>query len=163
MSEFRTAGVVRRGLSLSFDALFGVAFTVAGYALGLFDATPFHPPPDWFWTEWWLKHWLDAPSVFVVPVVSFAIATLLWVATWEATTGRTPGDRLAGLRVIDAAGERPNPLRIALRTLGMMLNVASLGLGWLWIVVSPCRRGWHDLLSGTWTALNADTQNSRHP
>jgi uncharacterized RDD family membrane protein YckC len=150
----RTAGLVRRGLSIVIDILFGVAATAVTYLVGLFDASLFSPPPDWFWTEWWLKHWLDAPSSFFGPIVFFAVTTLIWTSTWEGLAGRTPGDRLAGIRVVDGNGERPGTVRVVLRAVGVVLNLASLGLGWLWIVVSPSRRGWHDLLSGTWVVLS---------
>lgn len=154
--DIRTVGLVRRAVAILFDASFGAAATAVGYAVGLFDASPFSPPPDWFWTEWWLRHWLDSPAVFIVPLSFFLIASILWTVVWEATTGRTPGDRVMGMRVIDGAGDRPGPLRMGARTAGIVLNIASLGLGWLWVAVSPARRGWHELLSGTYTVVNRD-------
>ncbi|PYJ14581.1 MAG: RDD family protein, partial [Verrucomicrobia bacterium] len=37
-----------------------------------------------------------------------------------------------------------------LRSLGTVVSVAPLGLGFLWIIWSREKRGWHDFLARTW-------------
>lgn len=150
MIEVRTAGILRRGAALAVDGLVAILVILLGYAVGVFEGAPFRPPPDWFWTEWWFKYWLDDPRVFFDPVIGFAVVLWLWTAAWDLAAGRTPGDRLLSIELVDSDGDRPSPLRNIARSMAVLLNVGSLGLGWLWIVVSPTRRAWHDYLSGTW-------------
>ena len=146
----RTVGLVRRGLSVAVDASTALLAVVAGFAFELFDASIFSPEPGWFWTEWLLKFWLDDPSQLFRPAVWWVGITISWVVGWELASGRTPGDRLLGIRVVDSEGEVPHPVRVGLRALGIVLNTASFGLGWLLGFVTPGRRALHDVISGTY-------------
>lgn len=152
-TTLRTAGLLRRAGALTVDAIAAALATLVGFATGLFEMSVFRVPPDWFWTEWWFKFWLDSPEVLVRPVVGFALFLLLWTALLEAWRGRTLGDAIFGLRVVQSDGWEPTKLRVLVRTLGNLLNVATLGLGWLWIIVSPSRRGLHDYLSATFVVV----------
>ena len=63
--------------------------------------------------------------------------------------GKTVGKWLFGLRVV-SADQKPITYRQALvRWLGALIS-AIFGLGFLWILFSQEKRGWHDLLAGTW-------------
>jgi uncharacterized RDD family membrane protein YckC len=63
--------------------------------------------------------------------------------------GRTVGKWLFGLRVV-GVGQRPVTYGQAMiRWIGAVLS-APLALGFLWILWSREKRGWHDLLAGTW-------------
>lgn len=68
--------------------------------------------------------------------------------------GQTPGMRAWGLRVEMTDG-RPLGLPAATRRLAATaLSAAALGLGFLWVLLDPQRRAWHDRLSTTrvvWT------------
>ena len=154
MRDVRTAGIVRRGAALAIDAMFALGLVAVLYGAGVFRGEPFRPPADWFWTEWWFKTWLDDPRVFIDPVIGFCALLWAWTSGWEAANGRTPGDRLLRIRVVDRYGDRPTVARQLARAAATLLNVGSLGLGWLWIVVSPTRRAWHDYASGTWTIVD---------
>lgn len=150
MREQRTSGLLRRGLALAIDALFAAMVLGLGYATGLLDSAPFRPDPGWFWTEWWLRIWLDDTSVFVVPAMAFFVLVWLWTLGWEFAASRTPGDRLLQIEVVDSDGMRPAWYRLLIRGLAVWVNIATLGLGWLLGFVSPSRRAFHDLVSGTW-------------
>lgn len=63
--------------------------------------------------------------------------------------GQTIGKWLLGLRVVGANRE-PITYRQALIRCGGMLVSAFLGLGFLWVLFSREKRGWHDLLARTW-------------
>ncbi|MCA9670636.1 MAG: RDD family protein [Myxococcales bacterium] len=75
---------------------------------------------------------------------------LLYALIFVALTGRTPGLRLLGARVINVYGERPEWWRVVLRCLAMMLSVALAGLGLLWIGFDREKRGLHDWIAGTY-------------
>jgi hypothetical protein len=54
-----------------------------------------------------------------------------------------------GLRVITASGRLPKRSVAGRRLLGMALCVATLGIGFLFVLVDDRRRGLHDLVAGT--------------
>lgn len=83
----------------------------------------------------------------------FAIYNLFF---W-ATTGRTPGKALMGLRVVTTDGKRVSSLRALLRLIGYVVSALPLFLGFLWSLIDDRRQGLHDKLADTcvvytWTA-----------
>jgi uncharacterized RDD family membrane protein YckC len=91
---------------------------------------------------------------YVIGLLSFSVvATLLYILynlIFWALTGQTPGKALIGLRIVGKNGQQVNPLRGLLRLIGYLLGFVTLGFGFLWILVSDRRQGWHDLLAGTY-------------
>lgn len=148
-TRLETAGLMRRLPAIAVDVLPALLLVWVFYAVGIFDSAIFRPPDDWFWTEWLLKYWLDNPSVIVLPAATIVGMGILTSATAEAINGRSLGGRLLGLRVIDKKGFEVGTGRIAVRALGSILNVGTLGLGYLWVFVSRYRRGLHDFIAGT--------------
>jgi uncharacterized RDD family membrane protein YckC len=72
-----------------------------------------------------------------------------FVFFWS-TTGQTPGNRLLGIRVIDARTlTPPRPSRALRRFVGLILAALPLCIGVLWILVDDRRRGWHDTFART--------------
>ena len=144
----KTAGFLRRSLAALIDLPAAVALTALLGVTGVIDATPMSPPNDWFWTEWLLKSWLDAPSLVLTPIaVCIGLATLIFAVgdsqKWSL------GNRLMKVRVVDADGARPTLAQFLLRWIGWCLSLATLGLGHLLGLVSPSRRTLADYLSGT--------------
>lgn len=152
----RAASLWRRALAVGIDSGTALVAIAVGFLFGAFDASVFRPEPGWFWTEWALRYWLDAPHTYVRPIAAWLVLSASWVLGWELVSGRTPGDRLLRLEVVDRDGDPPHPARIGLRALGVAVNIATLGLGWLWAFVSPSRRALHDVISGTTVALHED-------
>lgn len=63
--------------------------------------------------------------------------------------GQTVGKWLLGLRIV-GANQAPITYRQALvRWAGSWVS-ALMGAGLLWILFHPQKRGWHDLMAGTW-------------
>jgi len=58
--------------------------------------------------------------------------------------------RALGLKVIDVYGEPPSVTRSALRTLGYLAGLATLGLGFVWVGFDAEKRGLHDWIAGTY-------------
>jgi uncharacterized RDD family membrane protein YckC len=80
--------------------------------------------------------------------VGFFIGGSVFVAFW-ALVGQTPGMRLLSIR-LDVSGSREIGLRRAFRRLlAIPLSLLPAGLGFLAILLSPERRGWHDRIAGT--------------
>jgi uncharacterized RDD family membrane protein YckC len=64
--------------------------------------------------------------------------------------GQSIGQRLVGLRIIRTDGAPLGYRTIMLRHLiGYPLSLFCLGLGFLWMIIDPKQRGWHDKLAGT--------------
>lgn len=81
-----------------------------------------------------------------------AVGVLLW-AVYEylflVYGGRTPGMRLAKIRIATFKGRAPDFRRRQLRVLGLYLSVLSLGMGVLWCFVDVDSLCWHDRISQT--------------
>ena len=153
-SETPTAGLIRRVPALIIDTLPALGVVTICYATGLFDAAVFSPEEGWFWTEWLLRYWLDSPWVLISPVATLLGLAMLTSAGLEAAWSTSLGGRVLGLRVVDEDAFDISAGRAAGRFLAALINVASLGLGYLWIVVSRYRRGWHDILTGTYVIVD---------
>ena len=75
--------------------------------------------------------------------------TVGYFVTFWATTGQTPGDRVFGVRVVDAGGVRLRPRRAVLRFVGLTLAALPLFAGFLIILIDERRRGLHDWIART--------------
>ena len=81
-------------------------------------------------------------------LVGFLVGGSTFVAFW-ALVGQTPGMRLLSIH-LDVGGSREVGLRRAIRRLfAVPLALLPAGLGFLAILLSPERRGWHDRIAGT--------------
>ena len=72
--------------------------------------------------------------------------------------GKTPGKALLGLRVVSKRGERLGPLRSFLRVPAYLVSYAFFCLGFIWIMISKERRGWHDFLVGSCVVYDWDAR-----
>jgi uncharacterized RDD family membrane protein YckC len=95
-------------------------------------------------------------------------AALLWSAAYFAffwsANGQTPGDRLLGIRVEDAAHARPISTRRALvRVLVLPLSFIPLCAGILLILVDGRRRALHDWLTRTVVVYAPEEPPVVHP
>jgi uncharacterized RDD family membrane protein YckC len=128
------AGIVTRTVANAVDFAVVVCVLVAGYA------------------SWFAARFLIHPAQFSAPRPPYGAVLLAggvvllgyFTASW-ATTGRTYGDHLLGLRVVDSRGERMR-WRLAV-TRAALCVVFPLGL--FWSVVSSTRRSVQDILLRT--------------
>lgn len=74
----------------------------------------------------------------------------LYLGLFWHLSGRTPGQKLLRVRVVDTSGRRPGPVRTAVRVLATLAGGVPGALGWLWIAVDLEKRAWHDWLAGTY-------------
>jgi uncharacterized RDD family membrane protein YckC len=78
------------------------------------------------------------------------IATIGYFAFFWSASGQTPGNRLLGIRVVDARSGRPLPGRRAfVRVFALVLSALLLCAGFLMILVDSRRRALHDRLVGS--------------
>ena len=130
----RRAGIVTRVAANTVDLVVVIVIlcliygVIAGIGF-LLNPSSFHWPSSLGWT---------------IPVIGFVIVMPYLTLSWCAT-GRTYGDALFGLRVVNYKGER---LRIA----GATLRAAActiFPIGLLWVAVSPANRSLQDVLLRT--------------
>lgn len=79
----------------------------------------------------------------------WAVGGSLYLVSFWSLVGQTPGMRFLGIR-LDASGSTRIPPRQAVRRLiGAVLAAIPLGAGFLAILFSDRRRGWHDRIGDT--------------
>ena len=86
--------------------------------------------------------------------VILALAWVIWSAGYFvffwSTTGQTPGNRIMGIRVLDARGRGPlKPRRAALRVVGLVLAAIPLFAGYLMMLWDDRARCFQDRLART--------------
>ncbi len=131
-------GIVTRAVAAAMDlALVSLTLSIASGLLASIVPT--------------VTGWGDGLSIWGVlsfGAAGFLIGGSLFVAFWSLI-GQTPGMRLLSIR-LDVKGSREVGLRTALRRLlAIPLALLPLGLGFLAILLSPERHGWHDRIAGT--------------
>jgi uncharacterized RDD family membrane protein YckC len=126
----RRAGIVTRTTAAVVDALVvvgivaAVYLTIAGAAF-LVNPRSFHWPNNLGWS---------------LPVVGFVVVVPYLTLTW-CTTGRSYGDALFGLRVVNAHGKRMGLVVAALRA--VLYVIFPIGL--FWVAVSRKNKSLQDI------------------
>jgi uncharacterized RDD family membrane protein YckC len=92
-------------------------------------------------------HWNRSGSV-VVAAISVVWLFLYFAYSW-ATTGKTPGMVLMGIRVVRADGAHAEPWRAVVRTLILPISIALFFVSIPLILVLRAHQAPHDLVAGT--------------
>ncbi len=130
----RRAGIVTRLLASIVDV--AVVIAILGAIYGAIVAVAFLVNPRSF-------HW-PAGLGWSIPVIGLVVAVPYLTLSW-CTTGRTYGDTLLGLRVVNYRGERMQIPGAALRAVACTL----FPIGVLWIAVSRANRSLQDVVLRT--------------
>ena len=78
------------------------------------------------------------------------VVSAIYMALFWYLFGSTLGQLLFGLRVVRSDGSQFLSLpQVVVRVIGFYISMAVFFLGFLWILIDPGRRGWHDKLAGT--------------
>jgi len=145
----KRAGVVTRSIAGAADLVVVVIVMIAAYA------------------GWATALFLARPRSFTFPDtrpslaggIGYLVLTLYLAVAW-ASTGRTYGKRVMGLRVINRRGERMRPLPSLLRA----ILCVAFPIGLLWAAVSSQNRSLQDILLRTSVVHDWSTQRpGRHP
>ena len=151
----RVAGFLRRTLAGSID--FAVLLLTAGLLnaglLALVGAEPLIGNTRGLAMLFAILD-LDAASV-VRYLAPFLVMSVFYLTLFWTITGRTPGGRVLGLRVVGPTGEPPRAPWALTRAVGHLVGLAAGALGWLWTALDPEKRGWHDHLGRTHVVRDA--------
>lgn len=91
-------------------------------------------------------------------LVTFVFYSWFWLHG-----GQTLGMRAWRLQVVDAHldGRPLNLLQCLSRFLMAIISLSALGLGYLWVLLSPSGDTWHDTVSGTRTLILPKEENKK--
>jgi hypothetical protein len=80
---------------------------------------------------------------------AFALVWFVYNLVFLKKLGTTPGKRLLKLKVISMDGGPLDKKQRVMRSAVSLLSGYAGGLGYLWALFEPQRRGWHDLMADT--------------
>jgi uncharacterized RDD family membrane protein YckC len=86
----------------------------------------------------------SAASLAMIFVVSLIYHVVCW-----GYGGQTPGKMLMRVQVVGQNGEEIGYGRAFVRWIGYFIALIPFGLGFIWVLFDPRRRGLHDVLAGT--------------
>lgn len=81
------------------------------------------------------------------PLLVFIGLYFMFTISWS---GRSLGQRLLSMRVVDRHGQPPSVLIAGLRAIAQLAGLVAYALGPLWIAIDSERRALHDLVAGTY-------------
>lgn len=101
----------------------------------------------WYGASYWTDDiFLQGPADFVVSYLLPFLYTILFWCMVQATAGKMA----FSARIVDEKFGTPVGWhRYVLRYLCYYLSLLPFGLGFLWVMFDPKKRGWHDRIAGT--------------
>ncbi|PIE17257.1 MAG: hypothetical protein CSA66_06240 [Proteobacteria bacterium] len=146
----RVAPTWRRGLAVGIDALPLVTiWLLATFALASAAGVP-QPLGPWNLLDRVVDYINARPNVVLGAAGLLALLLFALPLGAQLLLGDTPGARIMGVTLVDRAGRRPRPRRLAAHCALRVLSVALLLAGVLWALADPARRTLHDRLAGVW-------------
>jgi len=142
MNDFPYGGFWRRSMAFSTDKLILQILSLIVYYIGARIMSPGYGIIDisspYFYTLLW--------SYYGVALV----LDMVYFTYFHGVSGQTPGKRLFGLRVIQVSGAPMTMGTAFLRWVGYLISKIFIYLGFIWIAFSKRKRGWHDMIAGTY-------------
>lgn len=90
------------------------------------------------------------PQLVAIYFLFALLCALIFAAFVSVRYSGTPGNLLLNCQIVDANTGNPVTLKqSARRSLGMVLTLATLGLGFLWILFNKNKQALHDRISDT--------------
>jgi uncharacterized RDD family membrane protein YckC len=85
----------------------------------------------------------------------FLLMSALYFGLFLAITGRTVGQAVMKVRVVNRHGERPSFLEAGVRLVASFLGLLPAAIGSLWMAFDLERRAFHDLVAGTYVVRDS--------
>ena len=146
--RLKGATTFRRAAAAVVDLLAVNGLAALPWLLGVASLDVYVAPSSRFQIDHLLELWILRPMSMLGPVLWWAALWIAWHVLWVyLASGQTPGCKLLRLRFLDRCADPLRWTHIAARAAGHALSIATLGLGWAWVLVSGERRSWPDLLS----------------
>lgn len=104
---------------------------------------------------------LTVPSVPWLVATAYAIWAFLYFSYPWATSGKTLGMAVLGIRVVARDGSPVTPRQAVVRFFGLQLSFLTLGLGFVGIIIGREHRALQDVLAGTAVVYSWDARGAR--
>lgn len=149
------AGFISRAAAFILDILIVIVIIVV---LGLAIALPLEQflgididncPPVTAWQDLLNLKTLTCYSAKWLRLAAVALAGPVYYTLFWTMSGQTPAQYLLGLRVVRIDGKRMAFHRAVIRYIGYFVSLATLGLGFLWVLIDDRRQGLHDKMART--------------
>lgn len=135
-SQLPAAGLIRRLLAAAYDLLLVASiWLIAGFIALPFSGGKAIAPGET------LFH-----ALYILYLYSVSFGFLGWFWTHG---GQTLGMRAWRLRVLQYDGTAMTWRQALLRFLVAILSWSAFGLGFIWVLIDPQQRTWHDIASAT--------------
>ena len=95
----------------------------------------------------------------LLPIVAFLILIGYPLILWSLT-GQTVGKYAMGVKIVRMDGQPMGFFNSVRRLFGYVISFLVLGLGFIWILVSNLRQGWHDNIAGTYVIYSWDAKSN---
>jgi uncharacterized RDD family membrane protein YckC len=159
--EGEYAGFVTRAIAFIIDmliieltvfAITGVVIMIIGFFASLYNTLPWASEGRFEPVTLWTAGIITTLTLFVM---IWLYPTIFWMIN-----GQTMGKRIMGLRVVRMDGSEMTFWRGLVRVFGYWVSAVALFLGFIWVLFSNERRGWHDKLAGTCVIYSWDARGS---
>ncbi len=88
-------------------------------------------------------------------IAPFLVMSAFYLTLFWSISGRTPGGRVLGLRVVGSTGRPPHAVWAFVRAISHLAGLGAGALGWLWTALDSEKRGLHDHLGQTHVVRDA--------
>lgn len=140
-NSIETPGLLRRLAAILYDCFLVLPLIMVSVAAALAAGqTLGSAPPDSLAPAW------------LVQIIVLLCSAGFFILFWKKN-GQTLGMQAWRIKLIAMPGKELTLGRALLRYAAAILSAVCLGLGYLWCVVDPEKRSWHDHLSGTQLVL----------
>ncbi len=133
-------GFGRRFLAIIIDGVIVfMASLLIGFLIGMV----------WMFMGWWTSA-ADWPWNTISIIVMVILSFVYYTGGWVRSSGQTLGKMVLGIRIVNWDGSPLTGGKLILRYLGYVVSALFASLGFIWIAIDKKRRGWHDLIAGTY-------------
>ncbi len=132
-------GLFRRLAALLYDSVLVAALMAAAFTLVYLPLATVFGMED-------IRNYPLYKAAMTIWMFAVGVGFHLWFWTHG---GQTLGMRAWRIMLFSNDGRSPNLKQAIVRYAVAIFSLAALGLGFLWILIDPQKRAWHDIASGT--------------
>lgn len=97
--------------------------------------------------------------IFLTLLINFVLFYAYFILFWMLI-GQTPGKMLMGVRIVSTNGGPISFFQAVRRIIGYWISAIVLFMGFLWVLISDTRQGWHDKFANTYVIYSWEARAS---
>ena len=90
------------------------------------------------------------PWGVLTAILNLLVSLIYYNGKWAQSSGQTFGKMMLGIRIINKDNSPLTTGKLLLRYLGYIVSALFASLGFVWVAIDKKRRGWHDMIAGTY-------------